>query len=573
MGMLKLATILQNPGEPTIHSRYNDPSQLRQLGYNGLVLYETTGLSGVANPDEISDDEMRRWVKRQLDDVCQQINRARHADLSVYIFYDVLSLSHEVADRGGTAVSCINRPVHLCPGSDRTIELCRQGLLGLLDLLPSVDGVVIRFGDNAAGNLPHLVGNEIYSPRCGRCAALSRADRIIKAVTAFHDLVVTQLEKRLIVRAWNVAPDGLHDSVRLCQEVAKRLPGPAGDDRFVLSFKFTHTDFWRYQRWNPCSLVFADRPIVYELQCQREFEGKGAMPNWQAPLWRNEASEIADLDDQQPTEKQDLETGDDRRRGGLAQVTQQINWAGLWAWVRGGGWGGPFIKNETWIDANVFAAVRLADRPDIDCDQLAQAWINERLAVDQPATVEILKNVLAHSTRIVLQSFYIHPLARSCRDPWNPNDGWIQDDLVDVQATWGIVQRLADSDLDEVIREKQHAVEQIASDRIALQNLINDEPHSPLQQLVNSLIYTESLIASLRSLLAGLVAYRRYLANDRDPAQAKLCQRWLTSAQSHWSHHTQRHGSLPGVPTAFREIHFWELTQQILNEINQPATN
>src|SRR5690606_33238860 len=122
----------------------------------------------------------------------------------------------------------------------------------------------------------------------------------------------------------------MHDSVELCQRIAARLPGEEADDRLVLSFKFTQTDFWRYQRWNPSSLTFGGRPILYELQCQREFEGKGGVPNWQAPLWRDGAPEVAE----------DV--------AGLANVADRVNLAGLWAWVRGGGWGGPFVASESW---------------------------------------------------------------------------------------------------------------------------------------------------------------------------------------------------------------------------------
>mgnify|MGYP004166177951 CR=1 FL=1 len=49
--MLKLATLIQNPGEPPVDSRYADPRELAELGYTGQVLYSTTALSGVASPD------------------------------------------------------------------------------------------------------------------------------------------------------------------------------------------------------------------------------------------------------------------------------------------------------------------------------------------------------------------------------------------------------------------------------------------------------------------------------------------------------------------------------------------
>ena len=57
--MLKLATLINNPGEPEVDSRYNDPAALRDLGYNGLVIYQTTALSGVESADAIESGEIR----------------------------------------------------------------------------------------------------------------------------------------------------------------------------------------------------------------------------------------------------------------------------------------------------------------------------------------------------------------------------------------------------------------------------------------------------------------------------------------------------------------------------------
>ncbi len=566
--MLKLATILQNPAEPTITSRYSDPHELRKLGYNGLVFYQTTGLSGISNPDEISDNELRRWVVRQRDQVREHIRHAREAELEVYLSYDVLSLARQWVERAPSTVTCLNHRHHLCPASDEALTRSRDALEGLLSSLPPVDGVTIRFGDSEAERLPHLIGNEIYSPDCKRCERLSHAQRVCRVLHVFYDLVVTRFNQRLIARAWNVHPRGLHDSVQLCRQIVEGLPGDPGDDRLVFSFKFTHTDFWRYQRWNPCSLVMGDRPVLYELQCQREFEAKGAIPNWQVPLWRDHAPELAPEHSPDRTkEKTDDGRSSDALLGGLAHVTGKIRWAGLWAWVRGGGWGGPFIKDETWVDANVFAVPRLVDDPQTPSDQLARVWIHERLGTQHPPTVQILTQILEHSTQIVLNGFYLRPLARTRPTAWNPNDGWIQDDLIDTQAAWEIVQQLPESSLDEVVHEKQQAVDRISTDRVALQNLLDTQPNAVLEPLVNHMIYAESLLTALCSLWAGLIAYRRF-QSGLDPSQAQRCHRWIASAQSHWNHHTQRHGALAGNATVFRESGFWELTQTVLQEVH-----
>lgn len=547
--MLKLATILDNPGEPHAQTRYRDPHELKALGYNGLVIYETTGLSGIDHLDRLGTGEIRRWVEQQIDHLRQRITQAAAADLEVYVCYDALSLARGAVEQHQAQLVCKNRRDYLCPASDVTLERSTAALRGLLAMLPPVAGVVLRFGDNDASRLPYLMGNDIYLPHCARCSQLGRADRVVQVIQRFYRLVVEELDKRLIVRAWNVRPNGMHDSVELCRRIASRLPG-GDDDRLALSFKFTHTDFWRFQSWNPASLVFGDRPILYELQCQREFEGKGGIPNWQVPLWR---------DGPPPPEAHEGDVG-------LARVVGQINFAGLWAWVRGGGWGGPFIKNETWIDANVFAVPLLAEHPQTDPRKLARQWIHERLQVKDDAVAAVLQQILERSPKFILQAFYIGSYSRGRDVPWHPNADWIQDDLLDAEAAWRIVQRLPDAALDEVIAEKTDAVAQVSADRAALQQLVTEENHAALDPLVNTLLYAESFMAALRDLLAGLIAYRRFQKSS-SPELAEQCRQRLLACQSHWNHHTQRYSSLPGAATAFRETHLWDLTQRVLGTV------
>ena len=552
--MLKLATILDNPGEPTTGTRYRDPRHLRELGYNGLVIYETTGLSGVESPSVIGSGELRRWVTQQFEQVQQTAERAAEAGLAVYLCYDVLTLARDVVDRAVRSFTCRNRPAMLCPASDAALARSREALESLLARVPQAAGVVLRFGDNDAARLPHLVGNDIYQPHCASCSQLGRADRIITVFEQFHDLVVGRLGKRLIVRAWNVKPGGLHDTAELCRRIAPRLPGEAGDDRFVLSFKFTQADFWRYQQWNEASLSLDRRPILYELQCQREFEGKGGIPNWQAPLWRDGCD------------------ADEPGTRGLAHLTDKVNLAGVWAWVRGGGWGGPFVKNEAWIDANVYSVPRLADEPTMDLAALARQWVEQRLGVTDAAVAAVLERILEHSPQVIRRGFYIGPLARQRGNPWHPNADWIQDDMLDVDAAWRIIQRLPDDQLDEVVREKKLAAEQTSADRAALQQLINDANARTLDPLVNTLMYAESFFEALEHLIEGLVAYRGYLKRS-EGALADACRQHLYAAQSQWNHHTQRHASLPGAATAFRESRLWDLTQTILAELEDTRLN
>ena len=48
---------------------------------------------------------------------------------------------------------------------------------------------------------------------------------------------------------------------------------------------------------------------------------------------------------------------------GLADIAEHPNFAGIWSWSRGGGWVGPYIKNELWCDLNAYVISRYGQDP------------------------------------------------------------------------------------------------------------------------------------------------------------------------------------------------------------------
>ena len=69
-----------------------------------------------------------------------------------------------------------------------------------------------------------------------------------------------------------------------------------------------------------------------EVQCQREYEGKGAYPNYVANAVINGFEE----------------TKQDASPRCLNDVKDNPLFYGVWTWSRGGGWYGPYISNELW---------------------------------------------------------------------------------------------------------------------------------------------------------------------------------------------------------------------------------
>ncbi len=540
--MWTLATILDNPGEPEAESRYRDPHHLRALGYSDLIVYSTTGLSGLLGPQTVGPADIRRWVEEYYARISATINQARAAGLRVWLTYDAPTLARELV---GGAMTCVHHPKMLCPASNELMEMISQCVDAMIGQFDQIHGLVLRLGDSDAHRLPYLMGNDLYAPHCARCSLLGRADRLEKYIRFFHEQVVARHGRHLIVRAWNVKPGGLHDNPELCQRLMSRLPE---DERLIFSFKFTQTDFWRYQKWNPSSLVCGDRPVIYELQCQREFEAKGAIPNYQAPLWRDGMPELPGAQ-------------------GLAQVAGQVNITGLWAWVRGGGWGGPYVNMETenWIDANVVAAPKLAADPKADVGKLADEWIAQRLNCTDEKAAGAIRRTLLESPKAILESFYIGPYARIRPDSWHPSANFIQDDQIDAEAAWTMIQRLPEAMLDEVVTEKSQAERAWAECAKLMNQSAAALQRASAPDLVHTLDYAQTLVQTLHSLLGGLVAWRRMKLHPKDATLARSVGQKLGLCQGYWNHH-QRFAGLRGTASAFQSENLWDFTQSLMEQ-------
>lgn len=103
-----------------------------------------------------------------------------------------------------------------------------------------------------------------------------------------------------------------------------------------MCIKHVKGDYFRTYKFNP-TLGIGHHKQVVEIECQREYEGKGAYPNYVADGVLNGFEELKS----------------DASPYCMNQLKSNPLLAGIWTWSRGGGWRGPYIKNELWCDVNV----------------------------------------------------------------------------------------------------------------------------------------------------------------------------------------------------------------------------
>jgi hypothetical protein len=586
--------IHDNHGEPLFKTRYRDPRVLAAMGYQAIVIPDALaalqgthgegmgGLSTAAVQGEAASGggsaagggmgAMPRRMRELEDEIDGQVQWAGEAGLKIFFYGDALLLPRVVVEKKPEDFLCGDGSGRLCPGKEEVFEALKDQVRALFERWPAAAGLVMRTGEVYPEATPHMRGSPLHGPGSGACEAcrgISTAERLVRFIGKMHEAVIVERKKVYVHRAWQPAigrealggigtaagGTSMHDDPAVYREVAERVPNVP---ELIFSFKFTRGDFRQVDggpggsRFNPC-LLADERPKWIEFQCEREYEGKGALPNYQGPLWRQFFDEL---------------------RGGLGirmgegetaeRLPERFH---LWGWSRGGGWGGPYVQREEWIDANVRALAELYRNPGADPAEMATTWSAEAFGIaESSAPAPAITELLMISAGTIRRLLYVAALAgmRSGETPW------LKDDQLDVEAIFAAAQRVAAlGSAEEAIDEKREAMAGV--DRIVqLFDIASPElPNkSQVRDLFNALAYFRSFAATVAELFIGFVRYAQWAGTGRtDRGLAKEMREHLEAAQRQWQLHTQRHSQLPGAPSMFHEEGLWDRSNACLAEI------
>lgn len=208
----------------------------------------------------------------------------------------------------------------------------------------------------------------------------------------------------------------------------------------IFSIKHTSGDFLRTIPFNS-TLAIGDHKQIVEIQCQREYEGKGAHPNYIAEGVINGFEEFNSF-------KQKIKRMLQSKSNSLEDIKNDKNFVGVWTWSRGGGWYGPHIQNELWCDLNAYVISQWAGNPDLREEDIFNKYCVERLGLKQEE-IQKFRNLNMLSAKGVIRghSSISFPV----------NIVWARDDFFgginDLEQTF---EWLYDNDkIDEALEEKQ----------------------------------------------------------------------------------------------------------------------
>lgn len=424
-----------NPGEAFTSTQFTNPDVLAAYGYNAQVINEFTPPHCALTFDAVSKDIFpenspeRQWVLALRQRIQEQIRYTHAHGLKAYYFMDIILLPKNLVEMykdellGDDGKIDWDRPM--------TKNLHRIMLDELFEVFPDLDGFVVRTGENYRHNIPYHTGNELERN--------SREEKAIRKhaelVSMLREEVCVKRGKSVIYRSWDIEFNEevgrFHTKPNFYLGVVNQVePHPL----LLFSIKHTRGDYWRHMPFNPCLGLGQHKQIV-EVQCQREYEGKGAYANYVAGSIIN-GFEEEDLS--QPSYHS------------LNELKASPLFHGLWTWTRGGGWGGPYIKNEFWCGANAYVLSKWFQTGQTPSDLFVEYAREQGFDESSAKLLNILADQSAHAVLLSRGSKVVQLKA------WDMN--WTRDDNFQKSNLASITNKvIAQHKVKEFIHEKEEA--------------------------------------------------------------------------------------------------------------------
>jgi hypothetical protein len=288
----------------------------------------------------------------------------------------------------------------------------------------------------------------------------------------------------------------------------------------MFAIKHTQTDFWRYNDFNPM-IGRGGVPAVVEFQCAREYEGKGAFPNYVGTFFADDMRQAAALGAK-----------------------------GAWIWDFGGGWGGPFLKSDRWVRLNVFATTQLAQNPDRSPRAIAGEWAAKEFGTQASTNVA---EMLLLSDECVRKCMYVEAYAREHKG-WKPSLNLMRDDII----RGAVLKELyvgSKNSLPEVFAEKEEAMT-IATKMRALfessrADIVAARGEQTYEESLSSLIYLQVLTRVVGHCVNGMFAYYQW-QDTHDAASAAKARSELQQWSEAWKEYQAEVPKLPGAASIYR---------------------
>ena len=505
-----LDMVHNNPGEPPFQTRYNDPAILKSMGYTGKVFFLFESAQLAVNWESVDPAILppgtpdREWVDKKAAELDKKYAAAKAAGLQVYCESDMVILPKRLVENE-----------HLDDTfGDPTNPTTQKYVNALLDQMftrfPQLDGLVVRIGETYLQDAPYHVG-KIGVGKNGK----SDPDKtIIPLMQLLRENVCVKHNKHLIFRTWL----SFDTDVAKFQQISNAIePHP----NLLLAIKHCEKDF---NLGNPPSKILnlGRHRFVVEVECQREYEGKGAYPDYITHGVIDGFDEDADV----------------KAPHTLTEIRKNPLFAGVWTWTRGGGWEGPYITNDLWCDLNSRVLLHWLTHPGESEEQAFNAYCTDILHLDADNAARFRELALLSARAVIRGKRTTDTTPANTISPF-----WTRDDKISLPqlpkntAAWP-----------QFLQEKQDSIDDWQK-MVALAKSIqfpDSAPPGTAQYVVTSCEY-------------GLQLYRIYqsafnlaaLTKDGDKTQI---QNWLTQYDDAWTQLRSLKATHPECASLYKDV-------------------
>ncbi len=528
---LMIDMVHHNPGEPPFRSAFLDPACLVEHGYTGQVLLH---INCIATFRALGEDffpagsDERAWLDLLTVKIERELRAAKTLGLQVFYHMDMFVLPKRLVERFRNRLCDCHGRISL--EQEFTFEVYRILFDELFARYPLLDGFIIRHGENYLYDMPFHVGNEPI-PLHGPLVEPERGhDRFVRLIHFLRGEICVRHNKTLIFRTWDYLPNKFHANRDYYLAVTDRIePHP----KLFFSIKHTAMDFFRRVKVNE-ALGQGRHPQIVEVQCQREYEGKGAYPNYVMDGIINGFEE-------------------NTKCVGLKHLIRSPLIQGVYTWSRGGGWYGPHLQEEFWPALNVYVISRWACHPHDTEEEIFHEFCRDRLGLNDEDTAAF-RLLCVLSARAVLKGRYCEPWDRMLGESQTPTALWMRDDrlggLDQLSIIFAYLQR--HGVLNVALQEKAEAVELWEQIAAVFEGIQFRDP-SLQQRLATSIQYGLRLF---RVVAAGWqVMATGYTGGRRCVLDRVAIDRAIAVYDETWKSYRQV-AELPGAATLYRGDYF-----------------
>jgi hypothetical protein len=455
---------------------------------------------------------LRERIEQQRQKFQKARAQAAALGIAVGLMTDEASLPIPILDRMGNSGPDNNLSARLDFDSEKFWEAYRAKYREVLKAYPQVAYVLVRTGENYSHPDEGYIGRTVRDGDIDD-AYFRHMQRLIEET---RKIVVDEFGRTLIWRTWDLGGDGFHADPKVYDRVLAGLTSRKG---LILAVKFTQTDFWRYNDFNP-TIGRGGVDQIIEFQCAREYEGKGAFPNYVGPIHAEAMRQAAALGAK-----------------------------GVWIWDFGGGWGGPYLKSDRWVRLNIETTTRLALNPEASPRALAEEWAAKEFG---PKSATNVAEMLMLSGECVRKCLYIEAFARDHRG-WKPSLNLMRDDIIRGEVLKQLYDGSKDS-LPEVFTEKDQAVALAVRMRALFEasrdDIIAERGRREYQDSLSSLVYLEALTQVVDHYIKGMFGFYQW-QEAREAATAAQALQELLAWREAWQRYQTEVPKLPGAATIY----------------------